>query len=74
MKYYLLLRGGIVCTGLRKGEVVNIKWDDIDFRNRIIYIGNTKNGEKREIPINDYLTEQLKSIKRRSIGTWPSLV
>ena len=53
-----------VCTGLRKGEIVYLKWDDIDFRNRVIYIGNTKNGEKREVPMNDYLTEALKSIRR----------
>jgi len=59
-----------VCTGLRKGEIVNIKWEDIDFRNRIIYIGNTKNGEKREIPINDYLTETLKSIKRNDVSPY----
>jgi integrase len=53
-----------VCTGLRKGEIVNIKWSDVDFRNRVIYIQNTKNGEKREVSMNDYLTETLKSIKR----------
>ena len=57
-----------VCTGLRKGEIVNIRWDDIDFRNRIIYIGNTKNGEKRETPINDRLTETLKSIRRNDVS------
>ena len=36
----------------------------MDFRNRVIYIGNTKNGEKREVSMNDILTETLKSIKR----------
>ena len=52
-------------TGLRKAEIVNIRWHAIDFRNRIIYIENTKNGEKREVPMNDYLTGTLKSIKRK---------
>ena len=42
-----------VCTGLRKGEIVHIKWNDIDHANRIIFIANTKNGEKREVPVND---------------------
>jgi len=53
-----------VCTGLRKAEIVNIKSHDIDFMNRIIYIENPKNGKKRDVPMNDYLTGTLKSIKR----------
>jgi integrase len=59
-----------VCTGLRKGEIVNIKWDDIDFRNRVIYIADTKNGEKREVSMNDLLTETLKSIKRNDTSPY----
>jgi integrase len=59
-----------VCTGLRKGEIVHIRWEDIDFKNRIIYIGNTKNGEKRETPINDRLTETLKSINRNEVSPY----
>ena len=43
----------VVCTGLRKGEIVYIKWEDVDFRNRVIYIADTKNGEKREVSMND---------------------
>jgi len=59
-----------VCTGLRKGEIVNLKWDDVDFRNRILYIETTKNGEKREVAMNDYLTETLKSIKRNDVSLY----
>ena len=29
----------------------------------VLYIADTKNGEKREVSMNDYLTETLKSIK-----------
>jgi integrase len=57
-----------VCAGLRKGEIVHIRWNDIDFANRIIFIANTKNGEKREVPVNDYLTAILKSIKKTMQG------
>jgi len=59
-----------VCTGLRKGEIVHIKWNDIYFANRIIFIANTKNGEKREVPVNDYLTETLKSIKKHDASPY----
>ena len=40
-------------TGMRKGEILGLKWQDIDFKQGIIYLYNTKNGEKREIPINE---------------------
>jgi len=40
-----------VCTGMRKGEILNLKWPDVDFRRRIITILETKSQKKREIPI-----------------------
>ena len=40
-------------TGMRKGEILGLKWPDIDFRRGIIYLLDTKNGERREVPMND---------------------
>ncbi len=40
-------------TGVRKGKILGLKWQDIDFKRGIIYLLNTKNGEKREIPMNE---------------------
>ena len=40
-------------TGMRKGEILGLKWQDIDFKRGIIYLYNTKNSERREIPINE---------------------
>ncbi|MFH1363314.1 MAG: site-specific integrase [Candidatus Omnitrophota bacterium] len=40
-------------TGMRKGEILSLKWVDIDFRRGIVYLSNTKNGERREIPMNE---------------------
>ena len=40
-------------TGMRLGEILGIKWRDIDIKRGIIHLYNTKNGEKREIPINE---------------------
>jgi len=39
-------------TGLRQGEIVNLKWANIDFNLKTIYLKDTKTGEKR-IPINE---------------------
>lgn len=46
-------------TGMRRGEILNLKWHDCDFRRDIIYLYNTKNGERREIPMNDTVRKTL---------------
>jgi integrase len=50
-------------TGMRKGEILNLKWDDIDFNNNFIRIEQTKNGEKREVSINDTLRKELEALR-----------
>jgi integrase len=52
------LRPIVICalhTGMRKGEILNLKWRDCDFRRNIIYVTETKNGERREIPMDEFL-------------------
>jgi integrase len=51
-------------TGMRKGEILNLKWHDCDFRRGIIYLFNTKNGEKREIPINEQAKTALIRVRK----------
>ena len=48
-------------TGMRKGEILNLQWSDVDMKNRIITLRKTKNNETRTIPINDWLLDELKS-------------
>ena len=31
-------------TGMRKGEILGLKWHDIDIKRNIIYLLHTKNG------------------------------
>ena len=38
-------------TGMRKGEILNLKWSDVDIVKRIITIRDSKNHESRHIPI-----------------------
>ena len=37
-----------VSTGMRKGEILSLKWPDVDFRRKIITILKTKSQRKRE--------------------------
>jgi integrase len=52
-------------TGMRKSEILNLKWDQIDLRHGFILLDVTKNGERREIPINKTLRATLKGLTRR---------
>jgi integrase len=52
-------------TGMRKGEILSLKWDNVDLKHGFILLEKTKNGERREIPINDTLKITLKGITRR---------
>jgi integrase len=52
-------------TGMRKEEILSLKWDEnIDLKHRFILLTNTKNGERREIPLNQVLFETLQSVPR----------
>ncbi|GAI42281.1 unnamed protein product, partial [marine sediment metagenome] len=53
-------------TGMRKGEILNLKWEDVDLGTRIIYVVNTKTNEKREIPVNTVLYAMLVDLRTKS--------
>ena len=39
-------------TGMRKNEILGLTWDNVDMNHGFILLEHTKNGERREIPIN----------------------
>ncbi len=51
-------------TGCRKAEILNLRWDQVDLKHGFILLdmAMTKNGERREIPINGTLRENLESL------------
>lgn len=49
-------------TGMRKGEILSLRWDDIDFERGAILLQTTKNGERRMIPLIGLSLEQLKKL------------
>lgn len=53
-------------TGMRQGEIIKLKWSDINFNRRFIMIDRTKNNEKRDIPMSAYLTDMLLELKQKS--------
>lgn len=53
-------------TGMRKSEVLGLKWGNVDFTNRFIVIDGTKSGYVRKIPMNAKLTETLQDGRKRN--------
>jgi len=53
-----------VLSGLRKDNILSLKWSFIDSQNRILSIPETKNSEPLKIPMNQPLIDLLNSIPR----------
>ncbi|MDA8238948.1 MAG: site-specific integrase [Nitrospiraceae bacterium] len=53
-------------TGMRRQEILGLRWDaHVDLKHGFILLSHTKNGERREIPINSTLRATLQSLPRR---------
>ena len=58
-------------TGMRRGEILNLRWKQVDLNKRRIKVENTKSGKNRIIPINDYLFQELlKVMAQNGIGDY----
>jgi site-specific recombinase XerD len=53
----------LTLTGLRCSEASNIKWTDIDFEQRIIFIAKTKNGSARTIHLTSKMLTFIEQIQ-----------
>ena len=57
-------------TGMRQGEIFNLKWSDIDFDRKIIHLQTTKNGESRKIAMNQQTHAVLSSVNRDEAASY----
>ncbi len=57
-------------TGMRKGEILNLKWSQIDMENKTIALTDTKNNEARIVPINQTLNRLLVELSQGSNGEY----
>jgi integrase len=49
-------------TGMRLGEILGLKWADVDFEQKIVRVSQSKNHKVRYIPMNRQLVALLESI------------
>jgi integrase len=52
----------LLLTGLRRGELLNAKWSDIDWKQRTLSIPKTKNGEALLAPLSHAAISRLKTV------------
>jgi integrase len=57
-KLYLLVLLAIT-TGARKGELVNLRWCDVDLERQTAYVATTKNGQPKVLPLTDSVVVEL---------------
>lgn len=55
-------------TGMRRGEQYGLRWQDVDFKQGIITIPRSKNGEVRHIQINSVARAALKTLRQLCDG------
>jgi integrase len=58
-------------SGMRRGEMFKLKWDDIDFRRGFITLRGPKGGTDQKIPLNDASRSLLGGINRTSDYVFP---
>jgi len=57
-------------TGMRRGEIETLQWEDVDLESRAIKVKaeNNKSGRDKEIPVNDILFPVLVELKEKANG------
>ena len=53
-------------TGMRRGEILGLRWESIDFNKGLIYIKDSKSGKPREVYMNGIIFEALKELPQNS--------
>lgn len=59
-------------TGMRRGEIFNLKWFDLDFTRECIHIRQSKNGRARVVPMNETIKALFRSLPKASEFIVPS--
>lgn len=54
-----------ICSGARKGEILGLKWRDVDFERQTATFRDTKNGENRTLPIGPALLDCLVQVREK---------
>lgn len=51
-----------ITTGMRRGEILSLNWDDIEFDKASIHIRTSKNGRSRKVPLDEEVASHLQQL------------
>ena len=60
---YLLL---LLFTGMRRIEAMELRWENVDFAEKMLTVPHTKNNEPLDLPLSDYVFRLLQERKKRT--------
>jgi integrase len=63
-KLYLLVLMAIT-TGARRGELLGLRWNDIDFERQTAYVKTTKNGQPKVLPLTNDVVNELTRFRQQ---------
>lgn len=55
-------------TAMRQGELIGLRWENIDLNRRIAHLPDTKNGEARTVPLSTTAIKVLRELPRSILG------
>lgn len=64
-KLYLLVLMALA-TGARRGDLIGLRWSDIDLENRLAHVARTKNGSSRVLSLSLPVVQELKRFEKEA--------
>lgn len=55
-------------TAMRRGEILGLRWENLNLRRRFAHLPETKNGESRDVPLSPKAVQVLESLPRNLSG------
>ena len=60
-----------MATGARQGEVLSLQWKDIDLQRGVIILLETKNDERRSVPLTGHALNTIKKLRTNHPTVFP---
>ena len=60
----------LIFTGLRLNEALSARWDQVDFERKQLFLGDTKAGKSRYVPLNDNALQVLRQQQKMTVSVW----
>ncbi|MFM7008247.1 MAG: site-specific integrase, partial [Betaproteobacteria bacterium] len=57
-----------LATAMRRGELLALRWENVDLQNRTAFLSDTKNGESRLVPLSTVAMQVLSDMPRHISG------